>query len=293
MNDAMFSIVQGVDKLYPHNLENRFPRILDKLVELWDTPKFDAYLSDLMFSSRPDRQGFPKEIVSELHLLSQVRERTRLKPKTNNTNEFDWSDIEFTQQRVIESAGYECSFKGFLGSAESGNRAILEAFLRGGAKVNARDDRGWTALMNAAFYNQKETAQLLIANGANVQVKDKSGYAPLHWAAFNGHTELVNLLINYLANVNAQSTFGWTPLLQASTRGHAGTCAALIAGGADVNLGSKDGWTALHKACANGHSEVVKLLLAAGAKSDIPHQDGATPLSLALKNNHQAVAALL
>lgn len=289
MNQAMLQIVQGVERLYPHKLEQQFPRIAEKIIEIWETPQIDAFLTDLLVTGRPGRQGFPPDVAKEIYYLSQIRERTR--PQAQSSSDV-WS-VEFVQQRVIESGGYECSPKGFLYAAEAGDRAVVGAFLSGGAKIDVTDERGWTPLMISSFNGNEEIARLLIASGANIRIKDKSGYGPMHWAAFNGYTEVVKLLISKLADVNAQSHHGWTPLLQAATRGHVATCAVLIEGGANVNAESNDGWTALHKACANGHIEVVKLLLAAKANRDAQHEAGVTPLFLATKNNHQAIVALL
>jgi hypothetical protein len=288
MNQAMLQVVQGVERLYPHKLEQQFPRIAEKIIQIWETPQVEAFLTDLLVTGRPGRQGFPPEVAKEIYYLSQIRERTRPQAPSGNV----W-DVEVVQQRVIESAGYECSPQGFLHAAEAGDRKIVGAFLSGGAKIDITDERGWTPLMISSFNGNEEIAQLLIASGANIRIKDKSGYGPMHWAAFNGYTDVVKLLITKLADVNAQSHHGWTPLLQAATRGHAAACASLIEGSANVNVQSNDGWTALHKACANGHVEVVKLLLAAKANRDIQHEGGATPLSLATKNNHVAIVALL
>lgn len=294
MNDAMFEIVQRIERLYPYNLDKQFPRIVDKIVELWDTPQIDAYLSELLVSNRADRQGFPQEVAKEIYYLSQIRERTRHLAKAAAPGAAStWANIELAQQRVIESSGYQCTAKDFLRSAEMGDRKVLGAFISGGAKLDTRDERGWTPLMISAFNGNEEIAQLLINSGADIHIKDKSGYGPMHWAAFNGFSNVVKLLITKGSDINAQSQHGWTPLLQASTRGHTQTCAALIAGGADVNLASNDGWTPLHKACANGHLEVAKLLLSAKADRDAQYQEGVTPLALASKNNHQAIVELL
>jgi hypothetical protein len=293
MNEAMMQMLQGVARLYPHQLEQQFPRVFDKVIELWDTTQIDAYFHELMMNGREGRQGFPVDVAKEIYYLSQVRERTRGAPKVTAASG-GWASIELAQQRVIETSGYECSAKGFLRSAEDGNRKIVGTFLSAGREIiDVRDERGWTPLMISSFNGNEEVARLLIDSGADIHIKDKSGYSPIHWSAFNGYTEIVKLLITKGADVNAQSDHGWTALLQAATRGHTSTCAALIAGGADVNLSSNDNWTPLHKACANGHVDVVKLLLHTKVDKNAKNQDGATPLMLAQRIKNQTIIDLL
>jgi ankyrin repeat protein len=292
MNEAMLQMLQGVARLYPHKLEAQYPRVFNKLIELWDTALIDDYFAELMVNSRPGRQGFPSDIATEIYYLSQVRERTRPK-KESKEDEDVWGSVELKELRIIEAEGFEHTPAGFLKSAESGNREAMTAFIVSGAEIDTQDERGWTPLMISSFNGNQEIARLLIERGANIHIEDTSGYSPIHWAAFNGFTEIVKMLITKHANVNAQSKHGWTALLQAATRGHLNTCAVLIAGGADVNLTSFDGWSPLHKASANGHIEVVKLLLKSKADKNAKYKDGSTPLVLAQRAKHEPIVELL
>lgn len=61
-------------KAYPVQLEQRFPRILANIVALWGTPDLDRYLSGLIVSDRPDRQGFPPDVAVELFHLSSLND---------------------------------------------------------------------------------------------------------------------------------------------------------------------------------------------------------------------------
>lgn len=292
MNETMLKLVHGRKDLYPHELEKRFPRILNRIVELWETPQMDTYFTELMIDTRGgSRQGFPKEVAAEIYRLSRIHEQSR---QPSHVRQLDpWANINLNKQREIEKLGYQCTPHDFLKSAEKQDSRALSLYLSAGLPVDTRDDRGWTPLMIASFNGNEEMAALLIRSGADIHSRDNAGYGPMHWAAFNGYSSVVKLLVIKHADVNARSNHGWTPLLQAATKGHLAACVALIVAGADVNISSNDGWTPLHKACANGHIEVVKLLLAQGAYRNAQYQDGVTPLALAAKNKREDIVKLL
>lgn len=54
-------------------LEQKFPRIAEHLVEVWNTPACDKYLQELLINDRGDRHGFPPEVVDDLFLLDSLR----------------------------------------------------------------------------------------------------------------------------------------------------------------------------------------------------------------------------
>lgn len=289
MNEDVLKIIQGAEHLYPHELEKRFSRILNKIVELWDTPQMEAYFLELLVDSRGNRHGFPPEVAEEIYSLSRVYDH--LHPERESTD--PWATLDIAKQGEIEHRGYKRTPRGFMKAVENNDLWVVSMFLGRGIDIDTRDERGWTPLTISAFNGNEEIAQILVRSGADVQAKDNAGYGPIHWAAFNGYASVVKLLIVKGADVNARSQHGWTPLLQAATRGYVATCGALIAAGADVNLASDDGWTPLHKACANGHTGVVRLLLSARANRNAQYQNGITPLFLAEKNKHDEIIALL
>ena len=294
MNEKLLHLLGGKEDLYPKNLEKRYPRVVNRIADLWHSKEIDAYFTDLMTDTRDgSRHGFPSELASEIFSLSLVHAKLRSQKQQDAAVVNPWDDVEASKKAAIEQQGYAFSPRGFIQSAEKGDRNAVELFLSSGVDIDTRDEHGRTPLMVSTFNGKEEVAIFLIRSGADVRAKDTAGYGPLHWAAFNGYSNVVKLLVEKRADVNERSNHGWTPLLQAATRGHLLAAGQLIAGGADVNLASNTGWTPLHKAAANGHTEVVKLLLAKGAYRGTKYQDGTTPLTLATKNKHEEIVALL
>ena len=146
---------------------------------------------------------------------------------------------------------------------------ITRLLLAKGAKVNAADKAGTTALMDAARLGYADTARLLIQHGAKVNAAAKgslAGITALMFAAMYGHTATVRLLTQHGANVNAATRDGITALMLAAMDGHTDTARLLIAHGAKVNAKDKSGETALGIAKKGKHASIVDMLRAAGAK---------------------------
>ena len=71
----------------------------------------------------------------------------------------------------------------------------IEALLAAGSDINDANDRGWTALHQAAYANQLEIAGLLLAKGAALDAEAHgAGGTPLIVALFWGHREVADLL---------------------------------------------------------------------------------------------------
>lgn len=289
MNEKILKLLNGDVSLYPHGIENNYPRVLEKIHQLWGTPELDPYLNDLIMDSRGgQRQGFPPEVASEILRLSSLHARQQ-----DLSNGDMWGYVSEKKLSGIEELGFKQTPQGFMQAAEAGNTRAIQMFIGSGINLEIRDERNWTPLMISAFNGREAAAFLLIQSGAKINVTDKNGYSPIHWAAFNGFSNVVSLLIRSGANTNALSNSGWTPLMQAATRGHVLVSAQLIAGGAKLNEISQDKWTALHKAAANGHTDLVRLLLSKGADPKIEHEKGVNALTLATKGKHDEIIAML
>lgn len=84
MDARLLKILNNSEQNYPHALEKQFPRVFEKIMALWDLSEFDAYLAELMTTTRTNRQGFPREVASDIIYLSMLHERESGSDETNN-----------------------------------------------------------------------------------------------------------------------------------------------------------------------------------------------------------------
>jgi ankyrin repeat protein len=180
-------------------------------------------------------------------------------------------------------------------AAEKADRAALRALLRTRqADVNAGQADGMTALHWAAYWDDLQTAELLLEAGANASATNRYGVPPLWLACLNGNAELVERLLQAGADPNTSLRGGETVLMTAARTGRLGPVQALLARGADVNAKEHRGQTALMWAAAEGHAEVVQALLEAGADFRTPLPDsGFTPLFFAVREGRTDVVRAL
>ena len=156
-----------------------------------------------------------------------------------------------------------------------------------GADVNARNERGNTALIFAAMVGDIDNIQALIAAGADVDAKNIEGDTALISAAWNPLVggdesgECVRALIAAGADVNARNSQGETALTRAARAVRVNSVEALIAAGSDVNAITNKGNRPLTAAIFGRSAECVQILIAAGANVNSKDDDGFTPLMAA------------
>ena len=145
-------------------------------------------------------------------------------------------------------------------AAFDGHVGSLQVLLAQGVAIEARDNDGQTALMLAAMQGQVAVIPMLIAKGAHIEAADNDGQTVLMLAAFLDQAGSVQTLLNLGANVNVKDNTGVTALMLASHGGHLSVVQALLKHGAEVNAKSNSGLTALKIADNKGHTEIIQIL---------------------------------
>jgi len=92
MNEKYLHDMKSRIEFYPHKLQEQFPHLLQKIIQLWGSQTFDAHLNTLMLDKRDHhRQGFPPEVAREILRLSILHGELY---KTVSTNSWiDSTDI--------------------------------------------------------------------------------------------------------------------------------------------------------------------------------------------------------
>ncbi|UCH62163.1 MAG: ankyrin repeat domain-containing protein [Fidelibacterota bacterium] len=100
--------------------------------------------------------------------------------------------IWFTLERAGILRG--ALFQAAQGALHKLINGIVRGLLEAGTKVNAKNERGSTALMKAAYWGHTTLIEALLEDGADVNVRDDEGQTALSLAASRGHTAIIQLL---------------------------------------------------------------------------------------------------
>ncbi|XP_067934302.1 ankyrin repeat domain-containing protein 27-like isoform X2 [Watersipora subatra] len=155
--------------------------------------------------------------------------------------------------------------------------------------VFSRDDKGYTAMHQAALYGRAEVIEFLVVEGSVMDATDYHSSTPLHIASQRGHQSAVMMLIDHGANVNASDNDGNRPLNLAALNGHEDCVKALLyqlpPELIDINATNDNGDTALHHAAKWSYESIIRLLLEQGAWPEARNKRNATPMMLVSNGN--------
>jgi ankyrin repeat protein len=191
------------------------------------------------------------------------------------------------------------AYTGLHAAAASGSTGEVEAALKEGADINARDPLGRTPLMVAVYRRDLAVAQALIGLGANVNALEHQSYDAITIAAVQNDAEMLDALVKSGGNTRAiTSPYAGTALIAAAHLGNVEAVHALVAGRAPLDHVNRLGMTALIEAIVLGdggarHQAGVSALIAAGADVNLPNSQGTRPYALAVDKGFTAIAELL
>ena len=203
------------------------------------------------------------------------------------------------QAQVPPSDAEIKAYKGLFAAAHKGDVASIKKLVKAKAKVDARDARGRTPLLVAAYAQKRDAMRALVAAGADPNALDADRYDMVTIAAVADDIATLEVALE-LGNkaTNITSRYDGTALIAAAHLGHSEVVRTLILAGAPIDHVNNLGWTALIESIVLGdggtrHTDTLATLVRAGADVNIPDRAGLTPLHLAQADGYREMAAIL
>lgn len=184
-------------------------------------------------------------------------------------------------------------------AAGRGDVAMVRELLLRRAALEARDEKGRTALLAATHANQVDAAKVLIDAGADVNARDDLQDTPYLYAGAEGRREILQVTLTQGADLKSVNRFGGTALIPAAEKGHLENVRMLLQTDIAINHVNRPGWTALYEAVmrprgqSETYREIVQALLAAGADVTIADKQGRTPEQRAREVGNADLAELI
>jgi ankyrin repeat protein len=152
-------------------------------------------------------------------------------------------------------------------AARAGHTDVVKVLLRHQSDVNARDNRGKTALLEACHAGPwkiepaEDIIQLLLDHGAQID---------LFQAAAMGRTDLIAAILDRDGTlIDMPDKQGKTALFHAAHNNRLATVRLLVERGADVNRSDAVGIAALHRTSGECSDELIQYLIDHGANAHL------------------------
>ncbi|MBC8012262.1 MAG: ankyrin repeat domain-containing protein, partial [Burkholderiales bacterium] len=159
--------------------------------------------------------------------------------------------------------------EGLRAAAARGDSAAVQASLHAGTRIDATDDKGWSALVHALSGKHLDTARVLIDAGARLDLVTDYGSTPLVFAMDTGDRALIEEMLDLGSDPNLVTERSSTPLHIGLVQNH-DLARLLLARGAHPELVFHIGGFArnvpvLFHLARLGHLDAIQLLVEHGA----------------------------
>ncbi|KAI8631585.1 ankyrin repeat-containing domain protein [Xylariaceae sp. FL1651] len=173
---------------------------------------------------------------------------------------------------------------------------LLPVLLQYGFDINMQNKAGQTPIVFALQLKKFESAQILLNEKASLHIGPASERRSLlHYAAVMNNLDILRFLHvqRDAIPVDTLDRENMTPLMRAAGFGHLEAATMLIQHGAGIEKRGLENRTALFIAVEYRRKEVVELLLSKGADVNVRAVNGMTPLHVAVIVENVEIARLL
>jgi ankyrin repeat protein len=196
----------------------------------------------------------------------------------------------------VNAAGGVRKSTALMVAVQMGHNDITHYLLSQGANIDAEDIYERTALHQALYFYQLDSAEILISAGANYDYVAR--WEKLLGACQSGDIDTLSEMMPIGSYVmNRRGKLGSPPLTVAAVHGQIDTIKWLLSHGAIIDAEDEDGSTALHCAVGAGIIESVDVLIKAGADINYPRKpygwESVTPLAYAVGEGYADIVELL
>lgn len=122
----------------------------------------------------------------------------------------------------------------FFDAAREGHREMLAEFIDARYDLDTRDDKGYTALILAAYHGHRAAVEQLLVAGADPCAQDKRGNTALMGAIFKGELGIARRLMQADCAPDQRNNAGQTAAMYAALFQRKEILDALAAKGADL-----------------------------------------------------------
>lgn len=129
----------------------------------------------------------------------------------------------------------------FFDAAREGRQDMLAEFIHAHYDLNTRDDKGYTALILAAYHGQQPAVEQLLQAGADPCAQDKRGNTALMGAIFKGELAIAKRLMQADCAPDQRNNAGQTAAMYAALFQRTEVLKDLAAKGADLQAKDAQG----------------------------------------------------
>ncbi|MDO0789059.1 ankyrin repeat domain-containing protein [Xanthomonas campestris pv. campestris] len=129
----------------------------------------------------------------------------------------------------------------FFDAAREGRQDMLGEFIRSHYDLNTRDEKGYTALILAAYHGQGPAVEQLLQAGADPCAQDKRGNTALMGAIFKGELAIAKRLMQADCAPDQRNNAGQTAAMYAALFQRTDVLKDLAAKGADLSIKDAQG----------------------------------------------------